>query len=153
VGSKAVFGVLLIGLGLILGYLFVTGRLGAVWSLLTGGSAGGAGSNVPALTFTGGGAASPPQTSSPIPASLAPGPPLNPVTSSQQILDTLNSIENYQPIGFFPQSSALNSIENYQPIGFFPQSSALPQSTTISTMPSVYSPTLAAQTGVTGQIA
>jgi hypothetical protein len=129
-GSKQVFGFFIIALGVVLAYLFVTGTLKKVWDTITNGGASTTGADSSSTNPTGTS-----QTTTPGQADLSSasfGSYTGPATGITGGSPTPVPVAAPSPM---------------------PVSSGIPTSQNISTAVSVYSPTLASQTGVTGVIA
>lgn len=137
-GSKAVFGVLLIGVGILAAYLAITGQLQAVWSQITTGAQT---PNTATPTPTNTTSASIPitQAVTNIPATIQAQTqaPYLPSTTAAQVQDALSTIQ---------------ALDNYQPLSTLPSSATTYLQAPVSSLPSVYSTTLAQQSGVTGVI-
>jgi hypothetical protein len=134
-GSKGVFGVLLIGLGILGAYLAITGQLQTIWTGISTGiwKTAPTAAAPPTPVNTANAATNPNTTAAQ--AAIPTVAPQLPSTTAAQIQNQLQAIQN---------------LLNYEPQAVLPASSTTTPSATISSLPSVYSTTLAQQSGVTG---
>lgn len=134
-GSKAVFGVLLIGVGILAAYLAITGQLQAVWTQISTGQSPKTATPTPTNTTSTSIPTTQAVTNIPSTIQAQAQAPYLPSTTAAQIQDALSTI---------------HALDNYQPLNTLPSSAITYLQAPVSTLPSVYSTTLASQSGVTG---
>src|SRR5580692_8665027 len=120
-GSKGVFGVLLIGLGILGAYLAITGQLQTIWTGITTGQWPTAPTAAPPTPVNTANAATNPNTTA-AQAAIPTFAPQLPSTTAAQIQNQLRAIQN---------------LLNYEPQAVLPASSTTTPSATISSLPSV----------------